>query len=197
LPMGSRSSPSRSIVSPKPPPPDPSGRHQELAIAPWLSHSSVPRAEERRQRPQQSGTRHGICARRTGDREESKIAEMMMMPRCVFGKDGKCAAAGKRWYPFSPDRFSPYASRQRWVRTFNDAFLTDHFQPAPGTPFVNNRDSWRLAASGAYSGAFHPTAEGQAAVADAVLLQARCVLLKTGGVSQDLPLASELYAHCK
>jgi hypothetical protein len=87
-------------------------------------------------------------------------------------------------------------SRQRWFRTLNDAFLTDHFHTAPGTPFVNKNDSWRLAAAAAYSGAFHPTSEGQAVIADAVLQQARCVLRNFGAVSNEGLGRTELYQHC-
>ena len=41
--------------------------------------------------------------------------------------------------------------------------------------------SWfQLMLASTYSGAFHPTAEGQAAMADAVVLEARRVLAKYG-----------------
>jgi hypothetical protein len=141
--------------------------------------------------------RHGVCA--TGAVHSSRevmIAETMALPRCIRGRNGQCTAGGWTWAPFDPDQFSPYVSRQRWYRTLNDAFLTEHFHTAPGTPFVNKNDSWRLAAAAAYGGAFHPTAEGQAAIADAVLLRARCVLRKFGAVSSQGPAQADLYRHC-
>ena len=51
--------------------------------------------------------------------------------------------------------------------------------------------SWfQLVLAATYSGAFHPTAEGQAAIADAVVHKARGVLAKYGqGPEQPLPAA--------
>lgn len=86
------------------------------------------------------------------------------------------------WEPYNPANWRPYASRQRWFRTPNDAFLTGHFhvsqsivQKALPTKTMN----WfQVLLASLYSGAFHPTAEGQAAIADAVLPEARRVLGK-------------------
>ncbi|HWK33632.1 MAG TPA: hypothetical protein VNR51_08130, partial [Hyphomicrobium sp.] len=47
---------------------------------------------------------------------------------------------------------------------------------------------FQLVLASTYSGAFHPTAEGQAAIADAVVHKARSVLSKYGqGPGQPLP----------
>jgi len=137
---------------------------------------------------------HGICARAgTTSTDEQRIAELARLPRCRRGKNGRCSST--EWLPYDPTLFSPYVSRQRWIRTFNDAYLADHFHTQPREK-INGKASWRLIASAAYSGAFHPTAEGQSVVADAVLRQARCVLLKRGAVTAAGRAQRALYAHC-
>lgn len=92
--------------------------------------------------------------------------------------------AGKVWQPYNPADYRPYASRQRWFRTPNDAFLTGNFH-ATGSMLqkVIGREtvSWfQLLLASTYSGAFHPTAEGHAAIADAIVERARGVLAKYG-----------------
>lgn len=99
-------------------------------------------------------------------------ADDLRLPRRVNGE----------WVPYNPASYQPYASRQRWFRTPNDAFLTGHFhvsqsllQKALPTKTVN----WfQVLLASLYSGAFHPTAEGQAAIADAVVGEARRILAK-------------------
>ena len=85
------------------------------------------------------------------------------------------------WKPYNPADYWPYAPRQRWFRTPNDAFLTGNFH-VPGTllqKVLQVHTSWfQLVLASTYSGAFHPTAEGQAAIADAVVEQARRVIAK-------------------
>jgi hypothetical protein len=86
------------------------------------------------------------------------------------------------WRPYNPADFRAYASRQRWFRTPNDAFMTANFHVA-STLLLKvlklNALSWfQLVLAATYSGAFHPTAEGQAAIADAVVDKARSVLKK-------------------
>ena len=76
--------------------------------------------------------------------------------------------AAAEWRTYNPAGENyPYAMRQRWVRSFNDAYMT-----------VNQKVSDRFgkvdeeASSGSFSettGALHPTAEGHAAMADALL----------------------------
>ena len=92
---------------------------------------------------------------------------------------------GPAWEPFNPADFQPYAMRQRWFRTPNDAFMTGNFHVS-ATVLQNvlkmQSLSWfQLLLAATYSGAFHPTAEGQAAMADAVVLKARAVLDKYDG----------------
>jgi hypothetical protein len=101
------------------------------------------------------------------------LADEMRLPRLVDGG----------WTPYNPSEWRAYAPRQRWFRTPNDAFMTGNFHASqsllmkvlnsePLAPWVQPM----LAAI--YSGAFHPTAQGQAAIADAVVEKARAILAK-------------------
>ena len=45
---------------------------------------------------------------------------------------------------------------------------------------LQSLSSFQLLLASTYSGAFHPTAEGQAAIADAVVIEARRILAKYG-----------------
>ncbi len=89
---------------------------------------------------------------------------------------------GKMWKPFKPTDFRPYASRQRWFRTPNDAYLTVHFHaegPIARKILSYKRTRWaQVVLAATYSGAFHPTAEGHAVIADAVVKKARQILAK-------------------
>ena len=126
--------------------------------------------------------KHGICAR--GGRADDKWAKLEKFPRrrdvTLVGANAadlpvpvrrrrKLVGYGKpaphlTWWPAPPNAFRPYYPRARWFRTPNDAFLT-----------ANMHDEVRFTGSAramltifsAYSGAFHPTAEGHAAIADA------------------------------
>lgn len=106
-------------------------------------------------------TRHGLCAGRA-DRLANP-ADDMRLPRRVNGS----------WHPDAPSQWEPYTPRRRWVRTPNDGYLTVNFHFSKiGDDVVN------LMLASSYSGAFHPTAEGHAAMADAVVVKARAVLEK-------------------
>jgi len=99
-------------------------------------------------------------------------ADDLRLPRRINGQ----------WVPYNPANYQPYASRQRWFRTPNDAFLTAHFhvsQSLMQKALPTNTMSWfQVLLASLYSGAFHPTAEGQAAIADAVVVEARRVLAR-------------------
>ncbi len=92
---------------------------------------------------------------------------------------------GKRWEPFNPGDWQAYAPRQRWFRTPNDAFMTGNFHVSASliqkVLKLQSLSSFQLLLASTYSGAFHPTAEGQAAMADAVVAEARRILAKYGG----------------
>jgi hypothetical protein len=112
----------------------------------------------------------GLCAGWTENALNS--ADDLRFPRKIDG----------RWAPFNPAEWRPYASRQRWFRTPNDAFLTGHFHVGQGllrSVMKNQGYEWvQILLAATYSGAFHPTAEGHAAIADAVVERARTVVEK-------------------
>ncbi|MEO1264656.1 MAG: hypothetical protein AAFV26_03000, partial [Pseudomonadota bacterium] len=87
--------------------------------------------------------------------------------------------------PYNPADYRPYASRQRWFRTPNDAFLTGNFHVSSSSlqRALRSRSlMWtQVLLASTYSGAFHPTAEGHAAIADSVVRVARRVLEKYEG----------------
>ena len=111
-----------------------------------------------------------ICAGFTDHAMSS--ADDLRLPRKIDGQ----------WHPFNPADWRAYASRQRWFRTPNDAFMAGNFHVSRSVmqkAMPNSTFSWfQVLLASLYSGAFHPTAEGQAATADAVVVEARRVLAK-------------------
>ena len=89
---------------------------------------------------------------------------------------------GDAWEPFNPADWRPYATRQRWFRTPNDAFMTANFHVSRSVMQkalpVNTLSWFQVLLASLYSGAFHPSAEGHAAIADGVVSEARKVLAK-------------------
>ena len=114
----------------------------------------------------------GICSGASDD--GANIHDDLRIPRKVDGV----------WKPYNPADYRAYASRQRWFRTPNDAFMTGNFHVAQSVlQKVLKLDalaSFQLLLAATYSGAFHPTAEGHAAIADLVAEKARVVLQKYG-----------------
>ncbi len=112
----------------------------------------------------------GICAGWTDN--ALSTADDLRLPRRV----------GDTWEPYNPADFRAYAMRQRWFRTPNDAFMTGNFHVARSIAqkaLPTNTLSWfQVLLASLYSGAFHPTAEGHAAIADSVVIEARKVLAK-------------------
>lgn len=112
----------------------------------------------------------GLCAGWTDSAFNS--ADDLRFPRFIDGK----------WQPFNPADWRPYASRQRWFRTPNDAYLTGHFHVGQGvmrSVMKSQGFDWlQVLLASTYSGAFHPTAEGQAAIADAIVDKARGIIEK-------------------
>jgi hypothetical protein len=115
----------------------------------------------------------GICSG-IADDGSPEIADELRLPRKVNGL----------WRPYNPGDFRAYVSRQRWFRTPNDAFMTGHFHVAASLLTkvlkLESLQWFQLLLASTYSGAFHPTAEGHAAIADAVAEKARTVLTKYG-----------------
>ncbi|KAB2911056.1 MAG: hypothetical protein F9K29_23465 [Hyphomicrobiaceae bacterium] len=112
----------------------------------------------------------GICA--SFSDAPWSMADEMRLPRRINGQ----------WEPYNPADWRAYAQRQRWFRTPNDAFMTGNFHVSQSllqNVLKAQGLSWvQLLLASIYSGAFHPTAEGQAAMADAVAAKARSVLVK-------------------
>lgn len=117
----------------------------------------------------------GICAGFTDN--AFSIADDLRLPRKIDG----------RWEPYNPADYLPYAKRQRWFRTPNDAFLTANFHVAPSilqkALKLKSLSYFQLVLAATYSGAFHPTAEGHAAIADALVEQSRAVLERYGATT--------------
>lgn len=123
---------------------------------------------------------HGICAVQP---LSSSVAEMLNFPRFKNGV----------WSPFAPSEYEAYAVRQRWFRTPNDSFLTSNMHARRLASFGEScsalfssvstvaRSYWtpfQVFLASTYGGAFHPTAEGQARIADDVLRSARAILAR-------------------
>jgi len=108
--------------------------------------------------------KRGVCAR---DPQRAQIdGTMMGMPR----KNG-----GDEFSPYNPANALPYGHRWRLFHTPNDAFLTANTHREGISLF----DIMQPAYAALYSGALHPTAEGHAIVADAVLPHVRSVINAT------------------
>jgi hypothetical protein len=114
----------------------------------------------------------GVCAGHTNGL--GPLVDDLRLPRRADGV----------WQPYNPVLYHPYAARLRWFRTPNDAFLTGNFHAAGSVmQKVLKLDSFswfQVLLAATYGGAFHPTAEGQAAMADAVVTRARAVLARHG-----------------
>ncbi len=108
--------------------------------------------------------KRGICAR---DPTRALIDQAAMrMPR-------RSKVTGD-FEPYSPSGALPYAHRWRLIHNPNDAFLTANTHREGISPF----DILQPAYAALYSGAFHPTAEGHAIVADHVMRHVRSILDK-------------------
>jgi hypothetical protein len=120
---------------------------------------------------------HGICAHSQQDPEFDR--ECFSPEGNSFESDPVQAATGPLVCSLRPSEFRPYAPRARWIRTANDSYFTAMTYPR-GLPSTmqpaNIHDASWGAMSAVYGGAFHPSAEGQAVMADAAIPAARAVL---------------------
>jgi len=120
---------------------------------------------------------HSICSQRTGKRY--RLAENFLLPR---KRDG---ASPDEWRTDDGLKLNPatdyrhYAKRQRWFRTFNDVYLGVHIYKTSAKEEWNRIRGYVIhALAGTFNarratgGPFHPTAEGHAAVADALVIAA-------------------------
>jgi hypothetical protein len=114
----------------------------------------------------------GLCVAPEEPDAPLDLADEMRLPRLIDGE----------WVPYNPSQWRAYAPRKRWFRTPNDAYMTGNFHVSQSLlqkALKSEKLAWvqPLLAS-VYSGAFHPTAQGQAAIADAVVEKARAILDK-------------------
>jgi hypothetical protein len=124
---------------------------------------------------------HGFCAqnlKRTGD-----PAEALMIPcwgsaeRDTQSCESNWSARDGSWRPYNPATENyPYALRQRWVRSFNDAYMVVNQKVASRSGRINEKAS--AAVFSETTGALHPSAEGHAAMADALMLTLRPLLYR-------------------
>jgi len=114
--------------------------------------------------------RRGVCARDPGAN-----ANLMQVPRIRIGATG--------FSPYLPGAYRPYAHHRRLFRTPNDGFMTANEHKGGETPLI---DIVQPAIAALYSGAFHPTAEAHALVADHAMPHVRRVL-GAGKVVADAP----------
>ena len=134
---------------------------------------------------------HGICARSPDDPEFDR--ECFSPEGKSFEPDPVAAATAPLVCSLRPSEFRPYAPRARWIRTANDSYFTAMTYPRGLSSTMqpsNIHDATWGAMSAVYGGAFHPSAEGHAAMADAALPAARAVLGLTAPpevIAQPLP----------
>ncbi len=122
------------------------------------------------ERHRQEFAGHGICA---GEEVGAiNAADDVRVPRKIDGA----------WVPYNPANYRPYVQRRRWFRTPNDAFMTGNYHISStvlkSVLKLQSIEWFQLVLASTYSGAFHPTSEGQAVIADAALEKARAILAK-------------------
>jgi len=120
---------------------------------------------------------HGVCARSPEDPPFDR--ECFKTDGTSFNSDPVAAANSPLACSRRPSEFEAYAPRARWIRTANDSYFAAMTFPRalPSTMQPSNiHDASWGALSAVYGGAFHPSAEGEAVMADAALPAMREVL---------------------
>jgi DNA-binding transcriptional LysR family regulator len=134
---------------------------------------------------------HGICVRSTEDPEFDR--ECFSPEGNSFEPDLVASASSPLVCALRPNEFRPYAPRARWIRTANDSYFTAMTYPRGLSSAMqpsNIHDATWGAMSAVYGGAFHPSAEGHAVMADAALPAVRAALGLTAPpevIAQPLP----------
>lgn len=122
---------------------------------------------------------HGFCAQNI--KRIADPAEQLMIP--CYGSAERdtqtcqttLSAKDATWRPYDPATQNyPYALRQRWVRTFNDAYMVINQKVRDRFGKLDEKAS--AAVFSETTGALHPSAEGHAAMADSLMLTLRPVL---------------------
>jgi hypothetical protein len=120
---------------------------------------------------------HGVCAHSPEDPPFDR--ECFKSDGTSFNTDPVTALSSPLTCERRPNEFDPYAPRARWIRSANDSYFASMTFPRalPSTMQPSNiHDASWGALSAVYGGAFHPSAEGQAAMANATLPAMREVL---------------------
>ena len=130
---------------------------------------------------------HGFCARNLKRLDDP--AEQLMIP--CFGSAARdtqtCqpqfTSREASWRPYNPaTEHFPYALRQRWVRSFNDAYMVVNQKVTDRFGKIDEKAS--AAVFSETTGALHPSAEGHAAMADGMMLTLRPILYEMLYVNQ-------------
>jgi lysophospholipase L1-like esterase len=131
---------------------------------------------------------HGFCAQNQATKSDP--AEVLIMP--CWGKakrdtatcDTNLSGKERDWRPYNPETQNyPYALRQRWVRTFNDAAMVINQKVLTKEGYLDEAASARVFSE--TTGAMHPTAEGHAAMADAILIDIRKAVASALGKAEE------------
>jgi hypothetical protein len=130
---------------------------------------------------------HGFCAQNQATKSDP--AEVLMLP-CWGKADRDTQTCGSNlsgkirdWRPYNPVTENyPYALRQRWVRSFNDAWMVINQKVLTKDGKIDEDASARVFSE--TTGAMHPTAEGHAAMADAILMDLRPAIAQALGRSE-------------
>jgi lysophospholipase L1-like esterase len=122
---------------------------------------------------------HGFCAVRNcsgGHGSLDCAAETAKMPGFESGRIFGHPPPAQTSIP-DVGQYRPYHTRERWFRTFNDAYLTTSWQATLTDP-----SNVANALSTLSTSAMHPTAEGYAAIADSLVQAIGADLCKRGEV---------------
>jgi len=120
---------------------------------------------------------HGFCARSNNDPEFDR---QCFSPKGEsFDPDIVNSASQPMLCGRSASEYRPYLPRARWIRDANDSYFAAMTYPQGLPSSMQPSDihdaTWGVL-SAVYGGAVHPSAEGHAAMADAVLPAAAAVL---------------------
>ena len=123
---------------------------------------------------------HGFCAVRNcsgGPGSVDCAAETAKMPGFESGPIFGWSLPPQTSTPYDLKDYRPYHTRERWFRTFNDAYLTTSWQATLADP-----SNIANALSTLTTSAMHPTAEGYASIADSLVQAIGADLCKRGEV---------------
>ena len=123
---------------------------------------------------QQAFADHGFCAR--SDNDPPFDRECFSPKGESFDPDIVNSANQPMLCGRSPSEYRAYLPRARWIRDANDSYFAAMTYPQSSMQPADIHDATWGILSAVYGGAVHPSAEGHAAMADAVLPAAESVL---------------------